>query len=423
MSTFVVYGNFIFTISPHTFVAKEKAYLVIENGVVLLLADELPEQYEGLAVMDFSEELIIPGFCDLHTHAPQFVQCGLGYDEELLPWLTKYTFPLESRFSDLEFADRCYREFIRALWVSGTTRASVFGTLHPDTTLLLFDLLVKSGLGGMVGKVNMDRNSIPELSETTAESLRDTELFLSRTFGRNNRVTPILTPRFVPSTTRELMRELGHLAETYNLPIQSHVSENRDEVAWVRELHPEIETFSEVYEAYGLLRPEKTVLAHAIYLTEKEKILLQERKIYLAHCPLSNINMRSGIMPLRDYMRRDMRLGIGSDVAGSHRLDIMSSIAGACQQSNLRFIDHPEDIPVSLSEAFYLATKGGGKFFGRVGSFEPGYDADFLVINKEKDNVLLPRTLEERLSQFIYSADTSSISKRFVQGREITCPA
>jgi len=422
MPPLIVFGNFIFTADPQTFVCKEHAYLVIENGIVLQLVDELPERFLGLPVLDYSKDLIIPGFCDLHTHAPQYVQCGLGYDEELIPWLMKYTFPLESRFSDLEFAEGCYREFLRALWRSGTTRASVFGTMHLDTTLMLYDLFAHSGLGGFIGKVNMDRNSIPELTETTEDSLRDTEKFLSRTLGRNDLVAPILTPRFVPSTTRELMRELGHIADTYNLPIQSHVSENRAEVAWVRELHPEIETFSEVYEAYGLLRPEKTILAHAIYLTEKERVLLTERKIFLAHCPLSNINMRSGIMPLRDYMNRDMRLGIGSDVAGSHRLDIMSSISGCCQQSNLRFLDHQEEIPVTLSEAFYLATKGGGKFFGRVGSFETGYDADFLVIGLEKENPMLPRTLEEKLSQFLYSADTSRIMKRFVRGREIACP-
>lgn len=418
----VIYGNFLFTGERDHFTYRPGAYLVIEDGVILSLFDSLPERYKECELIDHRDCLIIPGFSDLHTHAPQFLNCGTGYDEELLPWLTKYTYPLESRFSDLEFASRAYTHFLRELWRGGTTRACLFGTMHQPASSLLFDLMSASGLGGYVGKVNMDRNSIPSLSETCEESLDATEAFIDNARSSDGLVKPILTPRFVPSTTEKLMTGLGILAEKYDLPIQSHVSENRDEVLWVKTLHPDIPSFSEIYDYYGLLRRRKTVLAHAVYLTEREKVLLKQKDVYIAHCPLSNTNMASGIMPLREYLERGMLIGLASDVSGGHRLDMMSAVSGACEVSNLLFAGDNSQKRICLSEAFYLATKGSGSFFGKVGSFEDGYDADLLVLHNNEDDIGYRRTPEEVIGKFIYAADHPMIKHRMVRGKEVFCP-
>jgi guanine deaminase len=417
--TQIIHGNFLFTKNSSGFTYRPDAFLLLEDGIIKALMNYLPEEYLSLPCLDFSKNLIIPGFCDLHTHAPQFMNCGTGYDEELIPWLEKYTFPTESRFCDNEFAQTAYKSFFQELWRVGTTRACVFGTLHREASEILFSLMIKSGIGGYVGKVNMDRNSIPSLSETTEESIAETEKFLSHTLGKSDLVKPILTPRFVPSTTEDLMTALGQLAEKYDLPIQSHVSENRDEVLWVRRLHPNIPSFSEVYDHYGLLRRRKTILAHAIYLEDREKTLLKNKGTFLAHCPLSNCNMASGIMPLSEHIDTGMLIGLGSDVSGGHRLDMMSSISGACEASNLLYVFKPQHRKVSLSEAFYLATKGGGSFFGKVGSFEEGYEADFLVLDPDPFADPIESTPEQMIGRFVYSADSTAIRHRFVRGKEI----
>jgi len=418
----ILKGNLVHTPQMDGFSIHPNSYLVIRDGLVENIYTVLPDRYKGTAVEDYGENLIFPGFCDLHAHAPQYINIGIGYDEELLPWLMKYTFPLESRYSDLPFARECYKRFINSLWKKGTTRVSVFATIHLPATRLLFDLFKSSGLGAYIGKVNMDRNSIPALLETTRSSLADTLAFVESCTDEKGLVRPILTPRFVPSTTPELMRGLGDMAEKYDLPVQSHVSENRSEIQFVRELHPDIASFTEVYETFGLLRPDRTIMAHAVHLSESEAKIMHDRRIRIAHCPQSNFNMSSGIMPLRKYLDMGISVGLASDVAGGHLLGMPQNMVSACMASNQYWFDHPEDKQVCLSEAFYLATKGSGSFFGKVGSFEPGYEADVIVADGGVEDCLLERTIEERVQQFIYEGDDRNILRRFVRGEELLCP-
>lgn len=418
----ILKGSLVHTPQKDCFSIHPKSYLVISDGLVENIYTVLPQKFNGIPVQDFGDRLIFPGFCDLHTHAPQYINSGIGYDEELLPWLMKYTFPLESRYADLAFAEESYKRFINALWSKGTTRASVFATMHLPASILLFSLFKKSGLGAYIGKVNMDRNAIPELSETTRSSLEDTLAFVESCKDPQGLVRPILTPRFVPSTTPGLMMGLGDMAEKYDLAIQSHVSENRTEIQFVRELHPDIASFTEVYETYGLLRPDKTIMAHAIHLSEKEAQIMLDRRIHIAHCPQSNFNMSSGIMPLRKYLDMGISVGLASDVAGSHLLGMPQNIVSACIASNQYWFDHPDYRQARLSEAFYLATKGSGSFFGKVGSFEPGYEADVLVADEDGADRLIERTIEERIQKFIYTGDERNILLRIVRGRDIACP-
>jgi len=189
--------------------------------------------------------LIIPGFNDVHVHAPQWVNAGMGFSLELLPWLDKYTFSVEERYMDVEFAKSSYSLTIEEMKKNGTTRASMFATSHLEGTKVLIELLRKSGMGAYVGKVNMDRNSTEGLTEDTVTSANETvELieWMNSTKGNDN-VDYIVTPRYVPCTTAELMKKLSEIVNKYNLPVQSHLDENKDEIKWVKELHPGMQGF------------------------------------------------------------------------------------------------------------------------------------------------------------------------------------
>ncbi|WP_372450510.1 amidohydrolase family protein [Clostridium chauvoei] len=181
----------------------------------------------------------MPGFIDLHFDAPQFANLGLGLDKELIPWLKNYAFPEEAKFKDVNYAKNIYINVIKEIWKQGTTRVVLFSSLHKEGTRVLFDLLIKSGLGAYVGKVNMDRNSPEYLIEDTNQSISDTEDIIKEYIDKSDLVKPIITPRFVPSCTPELMKKLGELSEKYDLLIQSHLSENHLEIEWIKELHRE----------------------------------------------------------------------------------------------------------------------------------------------------------------------------------------
>lgn len=427
--TLLLKGNIIYTAVPEKFESYPRSYILVEDGKVKSVSKEIPEGYIEEQVEDLGEALIIPGFVDIHVHAPQWENAGIGYSKELIPWLNEYTFPLEGNFKDIEFAKEKYKVFVEDLRKVGTTRACVMASCHKEATQVLMDLFKKSGLGAYVGKVNMDRNTSSDLREETEVSVRETEelilTHIEQIKEENNQpehkplVNYIITPRFVPCTTAELMTKLGKLAAQYDLPVQSHLDENRSEVAWVRELHPERESFTEVYAHYGLLRQGKTIMAHCIYNTPEEVELLKKYDVMVAHCAQSNFNLASGIMPLRNYLNEGIKVGLGSDVGAGHTLDMRAHIVATVMASKMHWVSHPEDLPLSISEAYYLATKGGGQFFGKVGSFEEGYEFDALVVEDtylRKDREL---SLEERLEKFIYTGRKEQIKRCYVRGKSI----
>lgn len=376
----------------------------------------------AVTVVDRTGCLIIPGFNDLHVHAPQLPMAGLGFDHELLPWLERYTFRAEARYADIDLADRWYRRFVNRMWRVGTLRFSAFATLHDEATLRLMELCQRSGLRPMVGKVNMDRNAPDYLIEDTDASLAGTEALVRRSRELTPDVGFVVTPRFVPSTTPALMRGLGELVARYGLPVQSHLDENRDEIAWVRELHPDIPTYAEVYERYGLMPEGRTIMAHCIWLTDRERALLRERRVRLAHCAQSNADLRSGIMPVRRDLEAGLDVTIASDVAGSHEPHMTRHIVQSIEVSKLKTFEagHEDDRPLRLSEAFHMATKAPGAFFGRVGSFEPGFEFDALVVRREDSPLDL--SPEERLERFVYTGDDRDILERYVAGRLVPEP-
>ena len=412
-------GNFLYTPSQTEFIILEKQYIQIEDGKVLGFFQDLPANTASSDVVDYGDDIIIPAFTDLHIHAPQYINRGLGFDEELLPWLENYTFPTEGRFSDTDFATRVYRVFLSRLKAEGTLCFSAFATIHKDATWQLMKIAEDMGLKGYVGKVNMDRNSPDYLLEDTERSLADTEELVLRSREELDRIRFIATPRFVPSTTEKLMTGLGRLCETYDLPVQSHLSENRHEVEWVRELHPNLPSYTAVYDAFGLLRPHKTLMAHAIYLSDEEKRLLKEKDVYLTHCAQSNANLTSGIMPLRENLTKGLTCTIASDVAAGHTPAMNKQIALTIEISRLYSLNHPTEKALTIGEGLYLATKGPGRFYGNVGSFEKGYDFDALVIHMDDSIEGLERTPSEKLQQFIYDGDDRNIIARYVNGNKI----
>lgn len=414
-------GNIIFTKVPDAFETIENGYIIVCSGKVMGIYAFLPKEFENIEIIDYSNKLIIPSFVDLHLHGPQFENTGLGMDKELLPWLETYTFPEESKYKDVEYAKKVYPNFIKELWKNGTTRCVVYGTIHRESTEFLADLFIENGFGAYVGKVNMDRNSPDILVESTDESLLNTEMFLKRYYNSSDRVKPIITPRFVPTCSEDLMLGLSDLAKKYDVPVQSHLSENRGEIAWVKDLHPDCKNYSSVYDKYGLFGGEiKTVMAHCVHLDEDEIELLKNRGVFVAHCPTSNLNVYSGIAPIKRYMSLGIDVGIGSDISGGHTLSILECMVSAIQSSKMYhvYIDDKYGM-LSTSEAFYLATKGGGKFFGRVGSFEEGYDFDALVIDDSSIYSVLDKNIVQRLEKFIYSGNTSCIVKRYAFGKPL----
>ena len=421
--SFILKGHICHTPEAGRLEIRENAFAVCENGICRGVFDAVPEEYRGMEIVDCTGKLVIPGMVDLHTHAPQYAFRGTAMDCELLDWLQRYAFPEESRYADLKYAAKAYEIVARSLRQGATTRVALFGTIHTDATLILMDLMEESGVISYVGKVNMDRNAPPELTEETAESEAETRRFIRESLARGCRRTkPILTPRFVPSCTDELMATLGRIRQEYGLPVQSHLSENPEEIEAVARLAPEAAFYGDAYDRAGLFgRGGNTVMAHCVYSTPEEIERIRENGVWIAHCPASNMNIASGIAPIRRYLEQGLRVGLGTDVAGGHSESMFQAVVDAIQVSKMywRYIDRKAK-PLTFPEALYLATKGGGSFFGRAGSFEDGYEFDAVVLDDHRIAGPRPLPAAERLERAFYNQlDRQGITMKFAGGERI----
>ncbi len=419
---FVVKGNIISSKNPSELTIHENAFLVCAEGLTAGIFPELPEEYASFPLYDYGKCLIIPGLVDLHVHAPQYTYRGLGMDKELLDWLQTYAFPEESRYEDPDYAERAYRIFVEKMRTNATTRACIFATAHVPATLLLMEMLEKSGLITYVGKVSMDRNApAPLCEESPAVAAAAVEKWLKTSLKKYKNTKPMLTPRFIPSCTDDLLTSLGRFQKKYHVPVQSHLSENLSEIAWVRELCPYSSDYGEAYEHFGLFGGNApTVMAHGVWPGKREFARIKERGVYIAHCPQSNTNIASGIAPVRQYLDAGIHIGLGSDVAGGSSDSIFRAMVDAIQVSKLRWrLITQDDAPITLDEAFYMATAGGGEFFGKVGKFEEGYEFDAVVLDDE--NLPAPRefSTHERLERIVYLGDDRNIAAKFVAGRKL----
>ena len=426
---FVIKGNVCQTTSANGLDLHANAYLVCMDGVSKGVFDVLPDEYAELPLYDYGDALIFPGMVDLHIHAPQYAFRGMCMDLELMDWLNRYTFPEESKYEDLAYAEKAYKLFVDAMKKGATTRACIFATRHRPATELLMRLMEESGLVSYVGKVNMDREASDALVEAGADiSAFTTFGWINAVKDRFHRTKPILTPRFIPCCTDKLMEELREIQMAYGIPVQSHLSESKGEIDFVKFLRPENPFYGDSYNEYDLFGKNddintdvKTVMAHCVWSTEDEVELMRKNGVYVAHCPASNMNLTSGIAPIRKYLDQGLNIGLGSDIAGGHSGSIFRAITDAIQVSKMYFRMVDESCkPLVFAEAFYLATKGGGSFFGKVGSFEEGYEFDAVVMD---DSILAhpqPLTLAERMERAVYlGLDEKNITAKYAAGQKV----
>ena len=421
-NNFILKGNICYSENIHRLKTVEQGFLVCQEGKSAGVFSEIPDQFLEYPVTDLGDRMIIPGLIDLHIHAPQYSFRGLNMDLELLDWLNTNTFPEEAKYGDLEYAKKAYRIFAEAMKKSGTTRACIFATLHRPATELLMDLMEETGLKTMIGKVNMDRNSPQYYCESSAEeSMHETEIWILNCRSKYKNVTPILTPRFIPSCTDNLMDYLGRLRRKYKLPVQSHLSENQNEIRWVKELCPSAGFYGEAYDQFHMFGGEEnTVMAHCVYSSNEEMELIKKRGVTIAHCPQSNSNLASGIAPVRTFLDQGIKVGLGTDVAAGSGESIFRAMVDAISASKLRWCLVDSSLkPLTIEEAFYLGTLGGGSFFGKVGSFLKGYDFDALILDDSSLRHPQPLSLKERLERLIYLSDDRHIKGKYAEGRRI----
>uniref|UniRef100_A0A2I2ZWV2 Guanine deaminase n=1 Tax=Gorilla gorilla gorilla TaxID=9595 RepID=A0A2I2ZWV2_GORGO len=294
-------------------------------------------------------EFFMPGLVDTHIHASQYSFAGSSIDLPLLEWLTKYTFPAEHRFQNIDFAEEVYTRVVRRTLKNGTTTACYFATIHTDSSLLLADITDKFGQRAFVGKVCMDLNdTFPEYKETTEESIKETERFVSEMLQKN-----------------------------------SHISENRDEVEAVKNLYPSYKNYTSVYDKNNLLT-NKTVMAHGCYLSAEELNVFHERGASIAHCPNSNLSLSSGFLNVLEVLKHEVKIGLGTDVAGGYSYSMLDAIRRAVMVSNILLINKVNEKSLTLKEVFRLATLGGSQALGldgEIGNFEVGKEFDAILIN------------------------------------------
>ncbi|MDO4616640.1 MAG: amidohydrolase family protein [Lachnospiraceae bacterium] len=429
MKITILKGDIIYHESPAKLTAIANGYVIAEKGIVKGVYSALPSEYADVSqnsdidFLDYTGKLIIPGMTDLHVHAPQYTFRGIGMDQELLTWLDQYTFPEEAKYSDLSYAKRAYRYFTEDLRRGFTTRAVIFATLHKEATIELMDQLEDTGLITYAGKVNMDRNSNPELQEESPNaSITATKEWISEIAGKYKRTAPILTPRFIPSCSNELMKQLGRLSKDTGLRIQSHLSENQSEIAWVRELVPQADCYANAYEIFDAIGSEKlpAVMAHCVYSDKREMEILKNHGTFIAHCPSSNMNLTSGIAPVRKFLDAGIPVGLGTDVAAGSSMNMLQTILLTIQASKMyyRLVDQSVK-PLTFEEAFYLATEGGGSYFGKVGSFKEGYEFDALVLDDSTMYSMRPFTLRERMERACYNDADVRILAKYVRGTQV----
>lgn len=413
----ILKGTIIHAPDPGMLSIVQGGYLTLDpDGRIKSISENLPPEAKKEPIVDYGDSLILQSFADMHLHGPQYPQVGMGMDLQLLPWLNTYTFPAESRFSDPQYARKVYRKLAAELIANGTTRVSMFSSLHTEATWILMEELEMAGVTGFVGKVNMDRNGGENLQETTEESKKETLRWLEGC-SRFQHIKPILTPRFTPSCTDELMKWLGKLAQEKGLFVQSHLSENKDEIAWVKELHPECREYWETYQQYGLWK-DHTLMAHCVHSSPRERRAMKESGVIMVHCPDSNINVCSGIAPVRQFLEEGIWVTLGSDIAGGAKLPMYQVIACAIQSSKLRNMMDGSAF-LTAAEAYYLGTTAGHRYFGAGKGFAAGDKLHAIVVDDSRSTGIPNMTPADRLERFFYQGKAEDIRAVFSDGRRV----
>ncbi|WP_369380493.1 guanine deaminase [Lysinibacillus fusiformis] len=384
-------------------------------------------------------QYFLPGFVDLHVHAPQWAQSGTALDIPLYDWLNTYTFPIESKFSDLVFAQEVYEDLVSTLLANGTTTSLYFATVHKEASILLAKICAEKGQRGLVGKVVMDdpeQNPHFYRDATTQTALADTEEFilavkdLAKTTKQG--VYPVVTPRFIPSCTDNALKGLGELAAKYNTHIQSHCSESDWEHGYVKERFQKND--AEALYDFGLLG-EKSVMAHCNFLSDDDARLFAETGTAIGHCPISNAYFANSVIPIARFHALGVDIGLGSDISGGFSPSLFENARQAVMSSRMledgvdtAITANKRGVPnsrITINEAFYLATAGGGESLSLpIGRLQENYTWDVQIIDTKTHSAKLPifdsqEALHDIFQKMMYLVRPENIREVWVQGNKV----
>ena len=441
------YGSFFHTPVYGSFEFLENALIEVdERGTIArVLREGEPEHAQALAAHRTRGTLTelganrygLPGFVDIHVHAPQWPQAALALDEPLYLWLEQRTFPLESRFADLDFARMVYRDLVQQLLARGSTTTVYLGSAHLESSIELAAICAEEGQRALVGKTVMDDPAAnPEYyrDASPAQAVADTETLIREVeaIGRASRqgIWPVVTPRFIPSCTDEVLRGLGQLAERYGAYVQTHCNEGQWEHDVVLERFGKTDPYA--LRDFGLLR-EHSIMAHCPYLTEDEGEMFAELGVAVAHCPMANSYFSSAVAPIKRFRQQGINVGLGTDISGGYSPSMYENIRQAVLVSRLLETGVDAQRPpqerglgearISLVEALWLATTGGAQALGLpVGCFEPGRAFDLQVVDvKRRDSDLTGFGVfdapGDKLARILYLSTPDNIRQVYVQGR------
>ncbi len=402
---------------------ESDAIIVMEAGKISVIgaASTILPTLGDTPLKHYADSLIMPGFIDSHVHYPQ-TQIIAAYGEQLIDWLNNYTFIAEQNFKDRAHADEVAEVFLREQRRNGVTASTIFCTVFPESVEAIFAEAEKFNMRIMAGKVCMDRNA-PEALLDTPEKAYDESKSLIEKWHKKGRAEYVITPRFAPTSTHEQLEMVGALAAEYpDTLIQSHVSENVSEIAWVKELFPKAKDYTDVYDQYGLLR-DRAIYGHGVHLTEREFHVLHERGSAVAHCPTSNFFLGSGAfnVHLAKKADRPIKMGLATDLGAGTSFSILQTMNEAYKAAQLN------GAPYSSLHTFYLATRGTAEALSlqdKIGSLEVGMEADIVVLNLKSTPIIEYRmkyaeSLEEALFIQMTLGDDRAIAATYIAGKEV----
>ncbi len=393
--------------------------LLVEDGVVAAIGDAttLLPQCGDIEMTEFPGKIIVPGFIDCHVHFPQ-LDIIASYGEQLLDWLNRYAYPAEQAFKERAHAAEVAGVFLDELLRNGTTSALVFGTVHAHSADVIFEAAETRGMRLMAGKVMMDRNCPEALRDTPESAYGESRALIERWHGRG-RLGYAITPRFAITSSEAQLSAAGRLAAEYpDTWVHTHLAENTDEVDVIRKLFPGHRSYLDVYEQFGLLR-ERSVFAHCLHLDDDDRRCMATKGGAAAFCPTSNLFLGSGLFDLRAMRAANVRCGLGTDVGGGTSLSLLRTASEAYK------VLHLQDQSLPATRALYLATLGAAEALyidDKVGNFEPGKEADFVVLDPAGTSLSARRiastsSIDETLFAITMLADDRHIAATYVDGK------
>ncbi|CBY07738.1 unnamed protein product [Oikopleura dioica] len=422
-------GKIVVGTDPNEELTKNDWAIVVDSHGIIKASgssEHILSRFDGEIVKLGPYSILMPGFIDAHLHAPQFGNIGTHQDLPLLDWLTNYTFPIESKFSDKNFSEKMNAAVVRSTLSRGTTTACYFGTIYKDDAVALATQCAEQGQRAYVGKVNMDINPLATYYlEKSAESVVDTAWAAREIRGLGNSlVEPIITPRFAPSCSVSLMQSLGKMAKEQDMAIQTHISENEGEIQLMKERFPN-DGYLDVYEKNGLVS-DRCLLAHSIYLTESEKKKMAEKGASIVHCPDSNFALMSGVLDHQSATEANINVALGTDVAGGASASMVDAMRYAELASKINTINQKQTTSyLNFKKPFIYGTLNGAKALkidDKTGSLEVGKEFDAVIadVSASLEPVFLDNdSPDELLERFVHCSDPRSITNVFVRGKQV----